>query len=174
VNAQTTDYFIENLGQFHENVKFKMKLDAGYLFLEDQGLTYSFYDEQALDEIWNHRHEESRTAPVTVPFHAVKMRILNAEKADLNGKESLLTYHNYYLGKSSEKWKSKVPLHREVLYQNIYRGIDWRIFTQNGALKNEWIVHPGAEPEKIGMLYLGHDGLFIQNGKLVVKTSVNE
>lgn len=174
VNAQTTDYFIENLGQFHENVKFKMKLDAGYLFLEDQGLTYSFYDEQALDEIWNHRHEESRTAPVTVPFHAVKMRILNAEKADLNGKESLLTYHNYYLGKSSEKWRSKVPLHREVQYQNIYRGIDWRIFTQNGALKNEWIVHPGAEPEKIGMLYLGHDGMFIENGKLVVKTSVNE
>lgn len=174
LHAQTADYFIENRGQFHENVRYKMKLDAGYLFLEERGMTFSFYDDNQLGKIWNHKHEQTRTEDVIVPFHAVKVKFEAAQKPVLQGKQTLKTYHNYYLGKNPDKWKSQVPLHREILYKNIYPNIDWKIDIASQSLKNEWIVHPGADANQISLQYSGHEGLYTNHGTLVIRTSLNE
>ncbi len=50
-----------------------------------------------------------------------------------------------------------------VTYKNIYPGIDLRYYTDNGKLKYDLIVHPGANPENIAMQYEGLNDLTLTN-----------
>ena len=56
-----------------------------------------------------------------------------------------------------------------VTYKNIYPGIDLRYYTDNGKLKYDLIVHPGANPDNIAMQYEGLDGLTVTNNRLIIK-----
>lgn len=47
--------FIENKGQWNKNVQFKTDIEGGALYLESNKLTYSFYDEEALESYF-HAH----------------------------------------------------------------------------------------------------------------------
>jgi hypothetical protein len=48
-----------------------------------------------------------------------------------------------------------------------------RLYTQNAALKYEFIVSPKADPEQIQLQYKGASDVYLQDGMLQVKTSVN-
>ena len=60
--------FIENKGQWNKNVQFKTDIEGGALYLESNKLTYSFYDEEALESYF-HAHNS----------HAPK-KIMNAKE----------------------------------------------------------------------------------------------
>lgn len=81
---------------------------------------------------------------------------------------------NYFLGNDSTKWASDVHAFGEVWMQQLYPGIDIRYYSDNGFLKYDIVVQPGAPLEKIAMQYVGAEGLSLKNGELFVKTSVNE
>ena len=63
---------------------------------------------------------------------------------------------------------------RVITYKNIYPGIDLRYYTDNGKLKYDLIVHPGANPRNIALQYEGLDGLTVTNNRLLLKTSVGD
>ena len=63
---------------------------------------------------------------------------------------------------------------RELTYKNIYPGIDLRYYTDNGKLKYDLIVHPGANPENIALKYEGLNGLTVTNNRLILNTSVGD
>ena len=46
-----------------------------------------------------------------------------------------------------------------VTYQNMYPGIDVRYYTNDGKLKYDIIVHPGADLSPLAMKYDGVEGL---------------
>ena len=60
----------------------------------------------------------------------------------------------------------------EVLYNALYEGIDFKIYTKNGSLKYDFIVHPGADPNKIKMTYQGLDGISKRGDDLFLFTSL--
>ena len=51
VGAQNNFEFVPNKGQFHENVLYRADLPSGALFLERDGMTFSFYDGEVFHEI---------------------------------------------------------------------------------------------------------------------------
>ena len=54
--------FIENNGQWNENVKYKAEINGGYLYLEQNQLTYNFFDENGLQEYFHaHNQREPKT-----------------------------------------------------------------------------------------------------------------
>lgn len=60
---------------------------------------------------------------------------------------------NYFL-RDNGAWQSRVPSYREILYDNLYDGVDLLLRIQNG-LKADFLVHPGADPEVIRLQYKG-------------------
>src|SRR5690606_23224879 len=74
-----------------------------------------------------------------------------------------------------EKWKSGVGAYSEVLYTDVYPGINAKYyFTPEGNLKYDFIIAPKADPGQIAMQYIGVDGLTIKEGNLILPTSVKE
>src|SRR5690606_28605946 len=68
--------------------------------------------------------------------------------------------------------KSNVSLYGVVMYQNIYDNIDVKYYTENEQLKYDFIVRPQGNPSRIVMQFNGTDGISLDQGQLVIKTSV--
>ena len=79
---------------------------------------------------------------------------------------------NYFIGKDSSKWKSNIPVYNELVYENLYTGIDLSYFESGGKLKYDFIVHPKADPKNIKVQYKGLDSIYLKSGHLILKTTV--
>lgn len=80
---------------------------------------------------------------------------------------------NYLRGSNSADWKTDVPRYSQVVYHELWRGIDLRVRVENGALKYEFHVHPGARIEDIRLAYRGSEGISLdRSGSLLIKTGV--
>ena len=66
-SAQGNFEFVPNKGQFHENALYRANVPSGALFLEKNGLTFSFYDGAFFHNI---HHGESVDS---IHFHSYKI-----------------------------------------------------------------------------------------------------
>ncbi len=82
---------------------------------------------------------------------------------------------NYYIGDDESKWASNVPSFGEVVYRNLYDGVDLHISgapDASGVLKYEFHVQPGADYSQIHINYDGIDSLCIDDaGDLHINTT---
>ena len=167
VGAQNNFEFVPNKGQFHENVLYRADLPSGALFLERDGMTFSFYDGEVFHEI----HHGEKIDKLHCHSYSVKFKGANLKSStklsQLN--EGLLSF---YLGSDASKWATGLKGGSEVFYKELYEGIDFKIYTKNGSLKYDFIVHPGADPNKIKMTYQGLDGISKRGDDLLLFTSL--
>ncbi|MCZ6690932.1 MAG: SBBP repeat-containing protein [Planctomycetota bacterium] len=82
---------------------------------------------------------------------------------------------HYFLGRDPAGWRIDVPSFRQVVYPDLYDGIDLIWSVDEDGLKYEYRVLPGADPREIEVAYEGILGLEIgTQGDLVVRTVVGE
>ncbi len=178
VFAQTPKIeFIENKGQWANNIKYKAKIPAGNLYLEANQLTYQFYDEQdmaRLHDMHHHMIKNSSPQDYVMNLHAFNIEFLNAEAPEFRTDNQSSDYLNYYLGKDTKTWATNVKKYHSMAYQNLYEGIDLKFYWKEGYLKYDFIVAPKTKSNLIQLKYNGVDSLYLDKGKLVIKTSVNE
>jgi uncharacterized protein (TIGR03437 family) len=82
---------------------------------------------------------------------------------------------NYFIGNDPARWHAAVPNFARVRYAGVYEGIDLVYYGKDGKLEYDWIVSPGADPQKIGMMFDSADQLRIdKQGDLVIEAAGNE
>ncbi|MBL7943939.1 MAG: PKD domain-containing protein, partial [Flavobacteriales bacterium] len=168
--------FIHNAGQWEEQVRFKAPMWNGAVFLEEDGITYNFYN----PEDWKKTHDLSQLTweqqkAFSMRGHAWRVKFVGAQTSNMTGDEKLNHYYNYRIGNDASKWKSKVGVFHAVEYGGVYPGIDLRAYdNQSASFKYDFIVHPGSEPNNIALQYSGLDEMFLQNGQLLLRTSVGD
>jgi gliding motility-associated-like protein len=171
--------FIENKGQWEEQVAFKAELPCGALFLEKNCFTYNFFDAKDMDRIMEFKHapidQKRKLLPeeYMIRYHAYKVHFLGArDDLRFNTSGPSEDYNNYFTGSDPSKWASKVRSYKEVTYHGIYTGIDLTLFQKQSNLKYEFDLHPGADAASIKLQYEGADHIAIMNGNLLINTSV--
>ncbi len=65
---------------------------------------------------------------------------------------------------------SRASFYEKITYKNIYPQIDWVIYVQEGALKYDFVVHPGGSVSDIKLNFSGHNSLNLEQGALVART----
>ncbi|WP_170299317.1 gliding motility-associated C-terminal domain-containing protein [Larkinella terrae] len=175
--------FVQNKGQWASEVLFRAELPGGFLFLKKQSLHYVFYDAEALDRIHSGTGNptsavsrmaspSSQTEPM-VRAHGVDVQLQNSlSTAQIESKNLVSEHLNYFLGNDPNHWASAVPAFGEVIYHEIYPGIDLRLFAYYQTLKYEFLVKPGADPSVIRLNYDGATAVRSENGQLIVETSL--
>mgnify|MGYP000029127862 CR=1 FL=1 len=63
-----------------------------------------------------------------------------------------------------------VSSYRKIIYRNIYDNIDWVLYSYDGKLKYDFVIHPGGDPGDIQLQYDGATDLKMVNGAIVVTT----
>lgn len=197
--------FIENKGQWHQDVLYKTESGSAAFFLRTTGFTIIQNNPEDIDRIAERMHghrqktdlppysyrlqryKNNKDAPgTTVPgntndsaivvrSHAYRVDFTGANTdAKPAGEKPEKDYTNYLIGNDSSKWAGGCRNYQQVVYRNIYPGIDVRYYTEAGKLKYEFVVSPGADPSQIAMKYEGVDKLSIHNGQLIVSTSAGD
>lgn len=173
--------FIENKGQWNENVCFQANLDAGRMFLEKNAISYLFYDQEAVHNLLHFKllgfeEKKKRNIPKdSIDFHAYRMHFSNANpNCIVFGKYEKHDYNNYYLGNNPKKWASSVKKFHEVIYTNLYEGIDLRLYQDNHLLKYDFHIKEGANPKMIEMYYEAVDNIAIVSGNLQIQTKISK
>ncbi|MFD1140581.1 gliding motility-associated C-terminal domain-containing protein [Larkinella insperata] len=173
--------FVQNKGQWSPDVLYRAELPGGFLFLKKKSLHYLFYDSESLDRLHSGPSSQpaARTAPPPtrsepmVRAHGVDVQLQNSQPtARIESKNRVSDNINYFLGNESSRWASAVPAFGEVIYHDIYPGINLRLFAYYQTLKYEFIVRPGADPSVIRLHYNGATAVRQENGQLIIQTSL--
>ncbi|MCX7861894.1 MAG: gliding motility-associated C-terminal domain-containing protein [Bacteroidales bacterium] len=168
--------FVENKGQWHPNALFRLTINNGAIFPENNSITYCFFNTDEI-KISSAHHQKNKLQPIEkVNFHAYRMTFLDALPSKPIPTEPYRDYENFFLGNDPNKWATKARRFKRLTWKNIYQGIDYTLYVNNeNNIQYDFIVHPGAEAEKIRLKYEGQDSIYIDNeGCVVIKTSVNK
>ncbi|MDG1477055.1 MAG: gliding motility-associated C-terminal domain-containing protein [Vicingaceae bacterium] len=169
--------FVENKGQWNNKVKYKAQLPGGNIYLENDRLTYLFYDEKDMARLSEmHHHEIKNPTPddYIMDLHAFQINFLNAKTETITATEPTPDYVNYYLGNDSKKWASNVRKYGKTSYQRIYDNINLKFYLNEGYLKYDFVVDIGGEPSEIQLKYQGVEEIVLVEGALKITTSVNK
>jgi len=168
--------FVENKGQWEDFIVYKAKLPAGNIYLEKNQITYQFYSESDIERLHDLHHQKiPQPSPkdYLLNLHAFKLSFIDANTQNITAKNPSKDYLNYYLGNNPSKWASNVKKYNEVNYKNLYPGIDLKYYLNDHHLKYDFIVSPNANTSSIKIKYDGQDEIYIEEGRLKIKTSVN-
>ena len=78
---------------------------------------------------------------------------------------------NYLLGNDPAKWHTGLRTYERVVYRNLWPGVDMVFHGQNGTLKYEFLVRPGARVSGIRLAYRGAKRLSLdRQGNLLIRT----
>ncbi|MFM9984920.1 MAG: PKD domain-containing protein [Flavobacteriales bacterium] len=167
--------YVKNNGQWHPNVKHRVAMQNGAVFMETGCITYAFTDPLE----WAKTHEYNQWTPeqkegFSVPAHAWRMRFLGNNAVAPVGEEIQSHYYNYFNGNDASKWAGHVPVYHATRYPNLYDGIDLRASSSLNHFKFDFIVKAGKDPGQIRYTFTGQESISLADGQLVIQTSVGE
>lgn len=169
--------FIRNDGQIDRCVKYYAKKGMVSLFFEKDRITFSFLREKEakqktkkevsdmLSRIPAFRDRVCERLVFSMRFKGANHRVV------VEGLDECQKTVNYFKGKDSKKWCTNIPCFERIIYRNLYPSIDLVCRFNDGSLKYDFIINPGASLRDINIAYSGIEGLEIDGGgNLIIKT----
>lgn len=159
-------YFVENRGQLPSDVAFHIEGANQQVMFHPGGLTYLFAD-----------HPVS-PGPIAVSFPSstyapgadTTLRFVDSNPASRPvGRWRSDARFQFYLG-SRDRWRENVPAYSEIVYENLWAGIDLAYATSSGRLKATFTVYPRSDPKRIRLACDGAKLKLLESGSLEIKT----
>src|SRR5439155_4368962 len=82
---------------------------------------------------------------------------------------------NYLSGGDPKKWQTDVSGFSEIIYHDVWKGVDLRLYGNGPNLEQEFIVAQGADYSQVRIAYQGIEGLKLERGgSLLIKTATGQ
>jgi hypothetical protein len=170
--------FIENKNQWPEHIDFAARTPGGRLMLSPGQFSLYLFDQQddhAHDHMDHPVNESDGRAENMKDAHHVRITFPGSSTASrpipsVKAKE----YYNFFLGNDQSKWASRANAWHNIVYPDIYEGVDLRITSVQSNLKYDFIVKPDASTNSIQIQVDGADELRLENGNVFIGTSVGQ
>jgi hypothetical protein len=146
-----TGHFTENLGQWDARVVYTAKCHFGHALFASDGVVYDV----ALEE----------------GGHRVKMAFDGAPAVDPVGAGDMGFPTNYFLGNDRDSWVTGARSYREVVYRDVWPGIDVRYRFAGGALKYDLLLDASADPSLVSFRVEGSEGIRVDGRALDIRLS---
>lgn len=160
--------YVENKGQWEQNILFKSEISGGALFLESNKLTFHLKETHR-----NHASVEPIEVPKVYKGFAYNIEFLNSNLHPKIVKENKVeTYFNYFIGDSSH-WRGDCKGYETIIYQEIYPHIDLKINSASSSAKYTFILKEHANIEDIRLRYNGIEYLKLDpSGNIIIETNL--
>ncbi len=167
--------FTANKGQFADEVLFRADAGGATIWFTNNvvyyQLTRSLSSSLFEDELTRFGYRLPKFSD-SVEYLVVKASLVGASaNSEISALERVSCTYNYFIGNNPDKWYTHVPNYREIVYRDIYPGIDLKYRGNSRQLEYDFIVLPGADPNLIQIRYLGISSLSVNKvGELVIET----
>ena len=123
--------FIENQGQWPDEVAYLARKGAMTAWLQKDGITFRF---------------KSRSADDRTQGAVVQMTFENtSDQVSIEGLEKQSAKHNFFVGNDRTQWRSGVTSYAKVIYKDLYEGIDLCVREHNGWLEYDLLLSESAD-----------------------------
>ena len=175
----SSNYFIQNMGQIKsDEIQFYSR--GGSVFFTPDNVLYRFSEMEPIDEDGlvldpNRGHMEQNPSEYHEWGVVLKYSFIGSNNVIPEGRDPCAWNTNYFKGNNPEKWYTDVPNYKEIVYPELWDGIDLVYRLKEGSIKYDLIVHPGADPSNIRIQIDGTNGLSINSqGDLVIGTEYRD
>ncbi len=160
--------FTENRGQvenddviFHSTVGKIVYgfMEDGLLIRHPVGISNAGKD--SFVSLTTSRFDRMSTDMYRSEYSTIKIEFEGYSGMNPRGENPLSWRSNFFKGNDPSKWYTDVPNYREIIYEDIWDGIDLLYKSENGFLKYDLILRPGSDPSSIKMRVVGHEDLRI-------------
>ena len=117
------------------------------------------------------------TVPTPSPLLSgalVRVSFAGANPVRPQGRGETPTRSHFFLGDDPAMWRTNIRSYREVVYKDLYDGIDLVYRLLPDGLKSDFLVRPGADPARITMAYEGVDSLEVTPDRLILHTAAGD
>jgi gliding motility-associated-like protein len=169
--------FEENKNQFDSHILYQADPARGSrIYLEKNSFTYLFWNPEQIEQMHHPKNADVQSdRNVTVNFHAIRSEFIGANPDPyVTAQYPASYYKNYFVGNDEKKWASGVQLYDEVNYAELYPSIDLRVYSKNAHVEYDLIVNDNGDAGLIQLKYSGADKIYLDNGDLVIKTSLGD
>ncbi len=173
-------YFIPNQGQVNEKARFYAKTSRYTLWMTKEGLVFDSIKSTGAIEV------NEDTSNNHSKFKIQNSKLMNRDVSRLNFLDSNrnpemapieLTQQkvNYLKGNDPSQWKTNIQTSKAVIYKNLYKNIDLKVYGIEKQIEYDWIVRPGGDPQKIRFQYKNVKSTRIdERGNLLIETQLGE
>ncbi len=170
--------FEPNLGQMNPSVKYAARTGNSALLLTDTQVVFML--PKTINLPASVKSIAAQTAArktggsniwsaVTMQFAGSRPSSEFVASAPLSGTK------NYFIGKDKTKWAKGVPLFSRVVHNNVYDNIDIDYRSAAGQLEFDFVLHRGAKPQNIALVFQGTQSIAIApSGDLILSTPAGE
>ncbi|MGA1872986.1 MAG: hypothetical protein ACMUHY_04880 [Thermoplasmatota archaeon] len=145
-----SDHFVANEGQWDHDLSFVGRTRFGHVGFREGEVVFNMIDTE--DDLQR----------------SVRLGLKGGYPSSPRGEHALEFRSNFFKGEDPSMWRSGVENFREVIYDNIWDGIDLRFRYMDGSLKYDLILGPGSDP---GNIHFEVSGADIDVGRSEVKFS---
>jgi hypothetical protein len=182
----TAPTFIENRGQFDQRVKFRVQGSGPTLWLTGREIVFDLL--RTKPDGGTTPHEDGPALPhiggrhPRIPDPASMERLVFSEEflgANGDGVVEAVDQqpgiYNYFKGSDPHKWYTRVHAYSEVVYRDLWSGVDLKVHRNGPNLEQEFVVRPGGDLGRVQVAYRGIEGLRLgEDGSLVVRSAFGE
>jgi hypothetical protein len=173
-------YFIPNMGQVHEKVTFYARTSRYTLWMTKDGLVFDSMKNTGAIEV--KKYTDNNHSKLNIQHSKLMKRdVSRLVFLDANKNPEMapieFTQHkvNYFRGKERSKWFTGIKTSKAVLYRDLYKNIDLKVYGTEKEIEYDWIVKPGGDPETIRFEYQNVKGTQIdERGNLLIETGAGE
>jgi len=149
-------------------VRFRLVHSDVSIFLLDNGIAYQFTrkhlpegytalaEEVMLDPMKKEALDALRKDIRTETFRMDMVLEGAAPRRHVSTEGRSIDQAHYYTHDAPD-----VHSYKRITYHEVYPGIDWVIYGTEEGVKYDFIVHPGADPDKIRLRFKHHEELFL-------------
>jgi gliding motility-associated-like protein len=176
--------FEENNGQLQgedaNRVKYTYKNDGLSVFLMNDGIAYQFtkihYPKGYKTPSKSNTPEERETSELLEKNIRIETYRMDVVLQDANPSSRITTegksfdYTQFYNHNTLNVYN-----YSKIIYHNVYPNIDWVVYSKEGNLKYDFVVHPGGNPKNIKLETKWVEELELNSrGNLVLKNRMGE
>ena len=171
--------FEANHGQTDERVKFLSRGTGYSLFLTKNEAVIALKKDGS-SRVADKRHVG---IPLAIPARnesakgaTLRMQLLGSNfTSRAVGADELPGKVNYFIGNDPSKWRTNVPTYAKVKYTDVYPGVDLVYYGNQGQLEYDFVLAPGADPNRIQLKFRGAGELRVnESGDLLLGAAGNE
>lgn len=170
INCQSY-FFTENKGQWPKNVLFQSPIRGATMYIEKDRLSFDVieFNDHSMEK--DHKHNTSHGIASRQVYQMIFDQALPYPSA--RGEEKSRYYKNYFIGSDKSTWASRVYDYNKVEVQNIFPCTDMVFYTEEQALKYDYVIAPGGSLSNITWHYEGASDVALRNGQIQIKTINN-
>ncbi len=162
--TQQRGFFTENKGQWDESILFVGDTDFGRIIFRQDQIQYQLirakeveaeeqdsfnkYDPYQTHDDYLYPNQK-KPKNFIYESYVLSLRHPGSKPSSIQGMEETGTLYNFFIGNDPDKWGTGCKAYRQIVYTNLWEGIDLQYYFSPDGLKYDFIVWPLADETQL-------------------------